>query len=234
MKHFALVAKLLRSAASTSTRVSGGGVVREKMGYRCIPRVLTKVVAGLVLLASIGRADIGNLGTLSYDELVSGAVNGVTVINFTFNFALPPTFPVLSNVVFMDAQVILTDDTGTAHAPVLLGDLGPGVAQPASLEFLSTQAFESVEFIATLNTTKFNLDGGLVFSADTDAIDTILLPSVGTTLVAGLDSAPITVTGSTSLSPIPEPAGWLLLVTVAASLAGHIRRHRHNSLKDSH
>jgi hypothetical protein len=186
-----------------------------------------------VALCGVARADIGNLGQLSFDELVPGAINNVTIVNFTSAFALPPAFPVVSSVTFLNSRVILTDDTGTALAPILLGDLDPGVPILPSLQFLSTQSFQSVEFLATLSVLTFNLSGGFIFQADTNVIDTLLLPSSGSTLIPGLDLTTIAVTGTTSLAPVPEPDGWLLLLTTVAVTIGIYGNNRRVTTKST-
>ena len=179
----------------------------------------------LTAVCGVARGDVMNLGLMSWDEINPGAVNGLTVINFTFDFSLPPDFPIVDKVIFKNAEVVLTDDLGTALAPILLGDLGPGVAQPPSLQFLSTQLFQSAEFQATLNGTSFSISGGSIFVADTTAIDALLLPGVGPTLVPGADFVPITATGTITTAPIPEPSGWVFLLTLILALAA-LRKSR--------
>jgi hypothetical protein len=159
-----------------------------------------------------------NLGTFSFDEVNPGATNGFTINNFTFSFALPPDFPVTDSIVFQNAQVTLTDGNGMALTPILLGDGGPGGT--LSPTFLSTDLFQSAEFMATLNVSTFGLSDGSVFLADTNAIDTLLSPSSGSTLTAGVDLAVISVTGRVqSPAGVPEPSGWLLLLTLIGLVA---------------
>jgi hypothetical protein len=168
----------------------------------------------LFAICTPAHADLANLGTLSLDELIPGAVNNFTTFNFTFNFALPPDFPVVDALTLKNASLTLTKGDGTVLTPILLGDLGPGPFSSPDLQFLSTDTFQSAEFTATLSTLEFALFDGTRFLADSGAIDALLLPSSGNTLVAGTDIAPIAVTGSITVPAVPEPASWLLLVTL--------------------
>ncbi len=165
-------------------------------------------------VCAAARADVANLGIFSFDQLNPGAVNSFTIINFTFDFFLPPDFPVADAITFQNARVTLTDSNGTVLAPILLGDLGAGVTTPSSLDFLSTDSFDSAEFTASLNPLSFVLSDGTTFVADTNLIDTILLPAFGSTLVAGSDLAVISVNGSIqTTAPVPEPSTWLFSLT---------------------
>jgi len=173
----------------------------------------------LTIASSLAWSDIQDLGVMSWDELNPGAVNGFTIANLTSYFSLPPDFPVVDQVVLGNAEVLLTDDSGTTLAPILLGDLGPGYAQPVSLQFLSTKLFKSAEFKATLNRTTFGISGGSTFVADTTAIDLLLLPGAGSTLLPGVDLVPITVAGTITTVPVPEPSAWFLLLTFVIALS---------------
>jgi hypothetical protein len=116
--------------------------------------------------------------------------------------------------------VVLTEGDGTVLSPFVLGDLGPGVSTPDALAFLSTQDFQSAEFLATLNLPSFALSDGSCFTADTTALDTLLVPGAGPTLVAGSDLVNIMVTGSRNAPGVPEPASWLLLASAISFLGG--------------
>jgi hypothetical protein len=181
----------------------------------------------LAAVPRTAKADIG-LGLLSLDELVPGAVNTFTVNNFTLIFN-SVDFPVSDTLIFQNSTLTLTRADGIFIAPIFLGDLGPGSNSDPSLEFGSDVLFTSAEFTATLSSLTFGLFDGTTFAADTAALDVILLPSSGNSnLVAGVDLVPITVSGSTAVSAVPEPSAWLLLVTavgLTAALQGRKRRH---------
>ena len=167
----------------------------------------------LVAGSRTAKADIG-VGLLSLDELVPGAVNAFTVNNFTqiFNSL---DFPVSDAVIFQNAKIILTRADGIFVAPILLGDVGPGSDSDPLLEFSNGVLFTSAEFTATLSSLTFGLFDGTTFTADTDTLDVLLSPSPGNpTLIAGMDLVPVAVNGSINQSTVPEPSGWILLVTL--------------------
>lgn len=178
-------------------------------------RPLPKVVFSLLFLwmsGEVARADVANVGIFSLDQFIPKAVNNFTVGNFTNAFALDPDFPVLTSVIFMNAKLVLTTDDGTVLPGVDLGDIGPGFA---SFGALGGDLFRSAEFTATLNVLTFALSDGTNFLANTAALDTLLLPTSAGSTLAEADFALITVTGSSvATTQVPEPATWILLVTI--------------------
>jgi hypothetical protein len=168
-----------------------------------------------MILASpqIMRGDVLTLGFLSFDNLIPDAaaqigVNVFDITNLTGDASGDPTF---TSVTFKNSS--LTVPGGPAIA---LGDIA---AQSfffnlPAVQFPDTQSFASAEFKATLDLTTFLLlDGVSTFTANSAAIDVLLLPSSGNSLVAGVDVATITVSNSPTL--VPEPNSWLLLGSIS-------------------
>jgi hypothetical protein len=92
-----------------------------------------------------------------------------------------------------------------------LGDIGLGFFSPPSLEFADTIEFSSARFTASLDSPDFLLSGGSTFTANSLLIDVLLSPAAGNALAPGIDVTLITV--SDAVTPIPEPASWILLVS---------------------
>ena len=171
-------------------------------------RVLLSAALLALFSPELVRADLVNLGVVSFDNLIpappSPGVNAFDVSNFTDGFALPPDFPSLTAVTFKNSTLKLFGN-GTQIIP--LGDIGPGFLAPAA-QFPDTNNFTSAEFIASLDVTTFVLSGEGSFTANSAAIDVLLTPSSGRNLAVG-DFALITV--SNAPTTIPEPASWPIL-----------------------
>jgi len=170
-----------------------------------------------------GHADTLNLGVLSFDVLVPGApdapgVNVFDIANLTGDtsgggFALPPDFPALTFLTFLNSSITLTFSDSSQQV-IFLGDIDPGFFSSGSpLQFPDTTLFTSAVFAATLNSTTTLLDGGSSFAAD-PTVRAFLSPASGASLVAGSDFALIEGMSPTSL---PEPGTGGLL---AAALGG--------------
>lgn len=195
-----------------------------------VPRVnlfLSRAALGLllVLLASTAaRADSLNLGVLSYDPFIPGAVDAFTVNNSTGPFSLPPDFLASTSLTFSGATLDLTQSGVTSSIP--LGDLAPGISQ---LLVLDSASFSSAVFNAQLSQTLFALSNGTSFQANSSTLTATLLPSSGPFLTPGVDFVLLTVSG-TVVVPVPEPPSWLLFVGAAPWLIlfrGMIRK-RHS------
>jgi hypothetical protein len=163
-------------------------------------------------LPQIMRADTLTLGLLSFDNLIPSVpgqigVNAFDVTNLTGDPSGDPTF---TAVTFDNSTLTLP-----GAAPIALGDI---TAQSfffniPAVQFPDTQTFASAEFKATLDVTTFLLsDGVTTFTANSAAVDVLLLPSSGDSLLAGIDSALITV--SNASAAVPEPNSWLLLLGI--------------------
>lgn len=180
------------------------------------------------LFAPAGRADVTiDLGFVSFDNVIPGepgspGVNGFSVYNFTDAFALPPFFPSLTSVTFMDAML---DLSGPSPQSLSLGELAPGAYDPITLgtTFPDTALFTSATFSAALSETTLNLAGGGLFLADSATINLILSPSSPPDLTAGVDLGLITVSGQLAT---PEPASIILLATAVFVLLRLFGRRR--------
>jgi hypothetical protein len=182
---------------------------------------LAVIVAALLQAAvpSTARADL-ELGILSYDVFIPGVpgspgVNAFDIANLTGDpavggYALPPTFPVLTSVTFLNSSLALTSNGSTTT--VMLGDIGPGFFSSPLLEFPDTESFSLAIFSATLDVTTFSVAAGDAASVATPLVVTSLLPSTGGNLVADTDFALIGV--SPVVSGVPEPFSLALLATV--------------------
>lgn len=176
-------------------------------------------VALLALFPSLAFAVPINIGLISFDVLIPGGgtpgVNVFNVSNLTGGFALPPDFPALDPLVFLNSSLTLTD--GGTPTVISLGNLGPGALDPTiPVQFPDSALFSSAIFVATLSQTSFLLSDGTTFVAASSAITVELLPSFGPSLVPGADFALITV----SPSPVPEPGTLFLLGTGLMLLIG--------------
>jgi hypothetical protein len=183
----------------------------------------------LCLLPIIAQADTLNVGVLSYDTFVPGAggIDAFDITNLTGSFNLPPDFPVLDNLIFQSAALTLSDGQ-----VFMLGNIAPGLLLDANgnpvVQVPASSRFQSAELRATLSATTFAMSGG-TFTANSNMIDILLLPSTGVNLTPDVDTTTIAVTGQASVVT-PEPASWALLLIVLPLMAwlGY-RQHRRPS-----
>src|SRR5205823_5179063 len=93
---------------------------------------------------------------------------------------------------------------------VMLGAIGPGaLTPPNSIQFPGTTFFSSAVFSATLGSSGLLLADGTTFAGNS-LITTTLLPSAGSSLVAGSDFAVIYATSS--VSTVVEPNSFSILM----------------------
>jgi|SRR5579864_864166 len=192
-------------------------------------RAILSVAVGLLWIgATAARADVINLGIVSFDvflppDVPDGipGVNAFTVSNMTGAFSAEPDFPASTALTFQSANLTLTPPPVPPPNP--LGDIGPNSGTQV-LFFPDFVSFSSGEFTATLDKTVFGLGDGSVFTADSSSLDVTLLPSIGTNLTAGTDFALITVSGTISAPAVPEPATWSLLLVAMAWLGAQAWR----------
>jgi hypothetical protein len=185
-------------------------------------------LAVLCLCSMIARADIIDLGTLSYDTFIpsSGGFVGIDafdISNLTGVFNLPPDFPVLDNLVFQSATLTLSDGEMFALGDIAPGFLLDGNGNPV-VQVPANVAYQSAELTATLSATTFAVPAG-TFTASSNALDVLLLPSQGPNLTADVDATLITASGQLTT---PEPAGWSLLLIPVAWLVWKIRTRPFN------
>jgi hypothetical protein len=154
------------------------------------------------------------IGDLEYNLLSTG-VNYFTVNNFTGTNNLL-VFPVASNVDFL-ASVLTLTEVGGGTLLYDLGDLGPGAN--ISPSFSSALSFTQAAFSATFSADNFPLTNGDTgtFVAD-PSFSFTLLPSSGTTLVAGIDLGVMSASPASSASP--EPGTFALWLTALAAVLG--------------
>ncbi len=182
-----------------------------------------------VTVGSISAASIP-IGYLSFDLVVPGepgnpGVNGFTIGDLSGDpgaggFALPPDFPVFTELTFLNASITLNGSSGPSV--ILLGTIGPGFFTPASLQFPDTEQFTSAQFAATLSPTTWQLVGGGSFNASS-ILSTMLFPAFGDFLSPGLDFAIIEANEAGS-AEIPEPATYTLFALGIGCI--YLRRRR--------
>lgn len=161
------------------------------------------------------------IGFLSFDVFIPGStdtpgINTVTVANLTGGFALPPTFPVLNVVTFLNSAV--TIDSSGSQSIVNLGDFAPGFSDSGTLLFPEPVPFSSITFTATIDPLVFLTPDG-VLTLTSSAIVVTLTPTIGGTLVAGTDFVLITADGE----PAPEPTTWIM-IALGIAVAGGVTR----------
>ena len=152
-----------------------------------------------------------NLGVISFDTVIPGdpqtpGVNAFNVTNLTGTFALPPDFPVVDPITFINSTANLLGTT------ISIGDITPGSASLTALTFPDTQLFPFFTLVGSLSQTSFILADGTTFTATSNSVMASLRPSIGSTLTPGVDFAVITV------SDIPEPATTALSSAVVFGL----------------
>lgn len=210
--------------------------------------LLRLVLVSLCFVGAVARADVVNLGVLSYDTFIpagngSPGVFAFDISNLTNAFSLPPDFPVTDPLTFTSAHLILNLDSSSPDNAVSgdlsLGDIGPGfLLDPFGnpiVQLPGDEVIDSAEFKATLSVTTFTLSDGSTFTADSDSIDIMLLPSSGSTLTQDVDQTVITASGVLtppgSPSTIPEPYSWDFVVLPVLWLTWCLYRRRCLSMR---
>jgi hypothetical protein len=191
------------------------------------------LVLFVMLFSRSACANILAVGLLSWDPLIPGdagapGVSAFNIANFTGDpnaggDAIPPTFPIVSSLRFLNSALVLTSAGGSQNFQ--LGDIGPGTFSLPALEFPDSADFSSAVFTASLDTSSFALDGGDLMTADSRLVTALMLPSVGSSLVAGNDSILITV--SAEPSALPEPSTFHVL---SLALVWMVLRYRLRSV----
>lgn len=196
--------------------------------------VLYKFIGATVIFCAAGYGGTVPLGLISFDVLTQGSsnapgVDAFDIFNFTGDpasggFALPPDFPVITPVSFAISSLVLQSLGGMQTIP--LGDIAPGqLSPPPDLQFPEATAFSSATLSATLGSTNLTLSDGTTFTALPN-IQAVILPSLGTSLVAGTDFALISAIEAPTVNT-PEPTYTeLVFVTLLVSVVGFPFRAR--------
>jgi hypothetical protein len=204
-----------------------------------VPRKFRILSVWMVVLAAslAGRpasADMISLGTLSFDPYEIDQSNAFWISNLTGDpanggAALPPEFPVMTPLTFLDAWLRLVDDQG-AISNVYLDDVGQGLLMDPfggpwpELIFDASTAFVSATLTATLSAPSLLLADGATFVPT--SLD-IIAELSGT---PGLDFQPgafttIDIVGDRipTPAPVPEPGTFSLLLLGGLFGAARVR-----------
>ena len=196
------------------------------------------ILAVLCLFSATVRADIVDLGMLSYNTFIpagngSPGVDAFNLVNFTGAFSLPPDFPVVDDVTFQSAVLTLTL-SDLSQEVFDLGDIGPGFLVDNSgnpiVQVPGDQVFTSAELTATLSPLTFGLSDGTSFTADSAVLDILLLPSSGSSLAVDVDQITIGVSGTVHTT-VPEPMSRDLVLLVLPGVLWSLRRKRVSSAR---
>jgi hypothetical protein len=199
---------------------------------------MRSILTVLCLFSAMARADIVALGTLSYDTFIPAGngfpgVDAFNLANFTGAFSLSPDFPAVDDLTFQSAVLTLTL-SDLSQEVLDLGDIGPGFLVDNSgnpiVQVPGDQVFASAELTATLSPLTFGLSDGTSFTADSAAMDILLLPSSGPSLAVDVDQITIGVSGTVQTT-VPEPMSRDLILLVLPGVVWNLRRKRVSSAR---
>lgn len=155
------------------------------------------------------------IGVISYDPYfnVGTGMNlaAFNISNLTGAYSLPPDFNVVSLLNITNASLTLAGPSSPG-APISVGTVAPGFlldsfGNPLGiLQFDPASLFTSAILTGTLDTSTLVLADGSTVTVNT-AISVTMLPSTGSSLVAGTDFAIIYAYTTT----VAEPGVWILL-----------------------
>lgn len=198
-----------------------------------------KLIVALVAIAALdlaAHADTIPVGVLSYDTFIpagngSPGVYAFDIANLTDGFSLPPDFPVTDSLTFDDAVLTLTLSDSSQQV-FDLGAIGPGFLLDGSgnpvVQVPGDESFTSAELTATMAPTTFMLFDGSSWTADSAALDVLLLPSLGSTLTVDVDQTTIDVSASPAANAVPEPtAAHVALAALLGLIVCQRRRINH-------
>jgi hypothetical protein len=174
------------------------------------------------------------VGTFSFDEFIPAAdttpgVDAFNVVNLTdLGLDLDGNGVVAPALSFLNLVATLIDASGSTQTT--LGNLAANsvlvdATGASPLLFPDTQLFTSAVLAGTIEGFTAQLADGSVFTAALSPFTVTLLPSNGSSLVAGTDFASITITGDVS-SPAPVPEPSTLILFTAGSAAALFRKSR--------
>jgi hypothetical protein len=177
-------------------------------------RIVSFLLFGLFASALLSSADTIVIGLFSVDQPFSD--NQFTVSNYTGSNSLPPDAPVEDPLTLQGVQIqyFLAGGSSAVLGPV---DVAPGSTSPFAGETFdpSVQITEAI-ITGTLSSGTFNADvgsGPMLYAADDVSFSTTLLPSMGSSLIGGLDFVPITIDVSpASDTSVPEPSVAFLVL----------------------
>jgi hypothetical protein len=170
--------------------------------------------------ASFALADSVSLGVFSFDQIIApdstqniAGVNSFDITAFTGTGALPFDFPVTSEITL--TNVVLTLN-GVQPDVISLSNIDEN--NSGFFAVSSTASFTTAEITATLNGSTqpivVTLSDGSTVTLNPN-VDIFLIPSTGTLLSAGTDTAVISAT-----QQVPEPSSWYFLGLTVVGLLG--------------
>jgi len=173
------------------------------------------VLAGLALVMLVGAgpaaADQIPVGGVFYDPFILGqpgfpGIDVFDVSNLTGLAFLPPSFPAATNLNFNNL-ILTVLLSGGGQQSFSVGTASPGFTTLGP-QFLDTLGITSASLTGNFASTSITLADGSVVQINGTFSSTIL-PSSGSTLAAGADSAVIFATRS--ITNVPEPPSLLML-----------------------
>jgi PEP-CTERM motif-containing protein len=208
--------------SSSRSLIAGVVAVSAMLGLATPAHATTlSVVVGNFFLETLIPADGTNPGTID-----------LNVINLTdIGLDLDGTGVVAPPIQFTGLTATAFDDAGAQIASAPLGDLAAGQSlnDPSGFpspvfQFVDTQLLSAIILTGTIEGFTALLADGSVFTAPLFQFTASMLPSQGSTLLAGIDSANISIVGDLEApaTSVPEP-GTLTLLAAGLAIAGYRR-----------
>ncbi len=175
-------------------------------------RIFLPLALVMVLLGFCGRASADEvpIGTFSFDPVFaatpsSPALDSFDIYNYTGGSSLPPLFPVTTSLIFNNLNLTVTNADGTTST------YSEGSAGEGSTFFFDTLVYDtqtplSATLTGTILPITITFSGGATLNIGGN-FTAVLLPSIGSSLIAGVDSTTIFAPPQV----VPEPSSLLLL-----------------------